>query len=168
VPASTNTFTSTYTHTYTHTFTSTATAQPATNTYTATPSATNTYTSTPVIILPTITNTPVPAPTESDKLEIKDRLVYPCPWNTDSGQNLKIRFTATKRFTSARIFIYTVNFRQIRMLETQGGPAGQNTIELPPVYLSNLANGSYYYLITAKDISGKEARAKVDKILILK
>ena len=114
------------------------------------------------------TNTPVPAPTESDKLEIKDRLVYPCPWNTDGGQNLKIRFTATKRFTSARIFIYTVNFRQIRMLETQGGPAGQNTIELPPVYLSNLANGSYYYLITAKDISGKEARAKVDKILILK
>jgi hypothetical protein len=110
----------------------------------------------------------VPQPTETDKLEIIDRIVYPCPWNTNDGQNLKIRFTATKRFASARIYIYTVNFRQIRMLETQGGPAGQNTIELPPFYLNNLANGAYYYLITAKDLSGKEIRAKVDKIVILK
>ncbi|PKL92875.1 MAG: hypothetical protein CVV21_00600 [Candidatus Goldiibacteriota bacterium HGW-Goldbacteria-1] len=170
-PGSTNTYTHTVTNTFTntHTFTNTNTAVPATFTYTYTQviTQTATYTATSVIV-PTSTYTPTSQPTETDKLEIKDRLVYPCPWNTDSGQSLKIRFTATKRFTSARIFIYTVNFRQIRMLETPGGHAGQNIIEIHPNYLKNLSNGSYYYLITARDTAGKEVRAKVDKILILK
>ncbi len=195
VPLPTNTFTATQTYTYTvtgtftrtptavnthvDTFTATPTAEntPA-NTYTATPTATltpsNTFTASPTAsYTPTIvfTDTPtqIPTPADADVFEIKDETAYPNPYSPASGVPLTIRVDFSQKHRNAKVSIYTSGLRCIRTIEFPDSPwAGVRTLGIPAASLAGLANGSYYYVITAENERGEKARSKIPAFTILK
>ncbi|HNZ28925.1 MAG TPA: PAS domain S-box protein, partial [Candidatus Goldiibacteriota bacterium] len=97
-------------------------------------------------------------------------LIYPNPVNGDD--TVKIRFLITKQAKVIKIKIYTVSARLVKYAEINTSDRnlmqGYNVIELPDNLLRQLARGTYYYSISAEDAEGNKARAKTDKIIIMK
>ncbi len=196
---SSQTLTSSQTYTITQTFTSTATpsqtytfTQTATFTQTSTPSQTLTpsYTSTPSnTVTPsltltssmTFTNSPTFTPTASAPLWIASHVPYPNPVRDNNGTKLYIKMTDVPNRISVRI--YTTSMRLIWDISVEN-PALQIeynnevayfTYTLPYSLTDNhnvpLANGLYYYSITANNMTSstnsRQARV-MGKLAVLK
>lgn len=155
-PASTVTFTATATRTYTQTNTATFSRTPIPG------SPTPTYT-------PTSTATMA---TEAETLEFADDgevITFPNP--AKDGEDVKARFSLTKRASKVTFKLYTASYRSIREEKfTANFAAGENDVTLG--WLKNfnsLSAGTYYYVLYAGDAgSEKSARSKIGKIIILR
>ncbi len=169
VNTSVNTATTTPTRTFTVTSSNTATL-----TRTAAPTGTSTVTLT---FTGTLTRTPADTPSYTatltptraatpDNFEIKDPLVYPNPYNV--SQNIYFGFTISQDCSDVYIKIYTISFRLI-LKETLGlSYAGRVAKPVPQYCFARLANGTYYYVITAKNGSGKTVSSKISELIILR
>jgi hypothetical protein len=101
-----------------------------------------------------------------DKFEIKDPVVYPNPYNKSAA--VYFRFNATQACGSAVLKIYTTSFRMI-LEEVLGACDDGRDIKPVMAYrFSTLANGTYYYVITAKNYAGKSAVSKIQKLMIIR
>lgn len=173
--SATNTFTRTYTstntptHTNTNAWTSTNTpvdTSTYTHTPTNTPENTATYTNTPEN---TFTPTPTLTPAGSKDLEIKDEFVFPNPYNPNLGLPFRIRASFTGGHSSVSIKVYTQSLRCVKEFTFAGSAwPGIRTMEVPAPVLLNLASGSYYFVITAEDKTGKKSASGISSLIILK
>jgi endo-1,4-beta-D-glucanase Y len=157
-PVNTVTDTPTFTPTYTPTFT-------ATNTQTNTPAntATNTPADTATI---TVTSTPTVAVPGISGLK-----PYPNPYNPTKGFDLYIAFSLGQPADTITIRIYSESQRLIRVVKFTGSDAtaaiNKGYIAVTSASFTGLANGMYYYRITAEK-DGTVTKSKIDKIIILK
>ena len=159
--SATNTHTSTYTNTATRTHTATRTNTPVPPTLTHTCTYTHTHTATVMPETPTFT--PTPLPTETNKMEINNILVYPHPYSPDKG-NLKIRFTITKKAHEISVKIYSASFRCVKDIKLfDAVQAGEYTAEIRSGKLKTFANGTYYFVLTDGG-----ARSRADKIIVMR
>ena len=112
---------------------------------------------------PTLTPTPVNTP---DKFEIKDPLFYPNPYGVSQPPHFS--FYATQSAGSVTLKIYSVSFRLLAKENIGACPAGQATKQAAAQTFSRLANGTYYYVITAVNYSGKSASSKIRQLIIIR
>ncbi len=162
----TNTLTPTYSNTVTLTYTITKTPTTSltitrtytiTLTYTATPNVSPTFSMTCPCIIPTIT----PGITVIN--------VWPNPYNPNLG-NLSIGYTIAQDTDEVDIRIYTIAFRLIKVIIVSGSDSAssdEKTETVDKANFSNLADGTYYYILTAKQ-AGKQVKSKTGVIIILK
>jgi endoglucanase len=171
----TDTYTTVPTSSYTATQTKTATIIFPSNTFTFTQTFTtlpaDTFTQTPSNSPATVTATPTPVPVATGaSFRIDDLLAVPNP--VTGAQTLKIRFNMTQKASVIKFRLYTVSFRLIKYSEikdsNKGLDRGANIISIPGAILSGLSDGTYYYIISGKDLKGTEIRSKADKIIVLK
>jgi|DewCreStandDraft_4_1066084.scaffolds.fasta_scaffold02977_18 O-glycosyl hydrolase len=159
----TATGTSTMTRTVTRTWTMTATlswTQTVTTTITNTPSITATYT-----VTPTFTGTVIP---DKEEYKIEDVVIMPNPY-IPGKRDIKIGFEITQASKVIKVRIYTSGFRLIKQIAQVGNyVVGRNTIEIESRYLKNLANGTYYIVITAINNKGVSVNSKPVTLIILK
>lgn len=156
----TNTPTNTFTQTYTYTATMTMTATPS-----LTLTASQTYTST--CACGTFTPTPTPTATApaTGTLSITDTLAYPNP----VVGSAKLHIECTGQPIKARLKIYSSSFRLLVKLDfEQADITGAYEVTLPQEVFADKSNGVYYYLLTAQDAAGNEAKAKVKPLVILR
>ena len=182
---STMTLTRTITQSYTETATSTMTrTETNTRTMTGTPSWTRTVTQTWTItssktrtatmtwtetLQPTNTSTPTMTLTISNQQPAIDNVVlYPNPYNPRI-ENIKIGFELTQASKVIKVRIYTGGYRLIKQITQVGNYAvGGNTIEIGSRYFKNLANGTYYMVITAINNKGVSVNSKPVILIILR
>jgi len=115
---------------------------------------------------------PTPAQTIAFFVPVDTRtpvvLIYPNPNPTPgTTPDRVIAFTVTKPVSKTEFKIYTSMGRLIRKYEnpttySQGGKA----IVVPGVYFQGMARGVYYYVIIITDVSGKEAKSPIAKVVI--
>jgi len=118
---------------------------------------------------PTPANTAAPTPTISatpDKFEIKDPLVYPDPY--DGSQPVYFSFNAAQACGDAILTIYTASFRMVLKVELGACEGGRDIKSVAAYHFSRLANGTYYYAITAKNYNEKSAVSKIQELIILR
>jgi len=187
-PTNTPEVTDTITVTMTPTFTITETWTPVppdstltwtptiTPTETATPSVTATHT--PTAQVPTFTETPIPTSTltptptpephsESEEINILDIIAYPNPYTPARG-GLHIRMELTRSAVETEFRLYTAAYRLVKEMKWPGLPAGISSVHMDAALFGGLANGTYYFVITAKDDRGRVAISKPDKLIIIK
>jgi len=159
---------STFTTTNTTTATRTNTMQP-TNTFTGTrivtPTRTQTVTGT---VMQTIT--PTQTQTGGQQFTIDDVLIFPNPYNSDKG-DLKISFKVTQESKTMKVKIYTTGFRKIKEIKfvDKTYEAGKtNVLKIPEKYLKDMAAGTYYAIIIAKNSEDAEVRSNPEVLIILK
>lgn len=178
----TNTVSSTTTDSPTITFTATDTPTvTATNIYSDTPTETPSESYTPTASAtssPTVpvsqSATPTPTPTatqaEADKLWFQDDgkvRFYPNPVNGKA--DVKIGFSLSKSAKELSVKIYTSGFRRVKNLDFKGSyTAGPNLQVCPKTNTADFSPGTYYYVATAKDAAGNEAKSKIGILLIIK
>ena len=186
-PVNTATYTTTAGPSSTQTPANTATSNPTmapsatdtpANTHTAIPTATythtNTYTQTPTASytptnVPADTPTQTPVPVDAENFEITDTLIYPNPYNPELGMNLTISTEFSRKHGNVKVRFYTPALRCIRTYDFPASPwAGKRALNIPASGLEGLANGCYYYVITAEDEEGKKAKSKIPSLIILK
>jgi hypothetical protein len=173
VPVNTFTYTATGTYSSTSTFIPTGTnTVPAvyTTTYTPTNSGSNTATAT---YTPTNSGNITPTATamvkQGDVLKIDNMYFYPQPASPVKNDIFYLQFSATKRYTTIMISLYSTSFRLIKVLEESSSyNAGKKRMAVSSSYFKNLANGTYYYTVKLIGEDGKEVRSKADKFIILK
>ncbi|HPN65283.1 MAG TPA: hypothetical protein PK247_08760, partial [Candidatus Goldiibacteriota bacterium] len=151
----------TYTATHTHTGTASAT-NTFVNTASYTPTYTNTATPTNTVFTP---SSATPTPDTQSGLEINDLFIYPCPVNAGEGEDIRIRFNASRAYAGLTFKFYTVSSRLIRSVETGFGNSGVNTVTIPNSVIKGFAAGTYYFVINSEN--NKKA-AKIDKIIVMK
>ncbi len=171
--SSTFTLTNTNTNTPTNTITKTSTHS-ATNTITYTPTNTNTFTYTSTFSQQ-ITNTPTHTKTsEDDELKFDNTVKiinYPNPANTNA--DIKIRYKVKGSEQQVIIRIYTNAFRLIKEINYKKSEIsidfnGIREIRIKKQNIKDMATGSYYYIIIAKDKNGSEVISKISNLVILK
>jgi hypothetical protein len=115
---------------------------------------------------PTNTSTPTMTLTISNQQPAIDNVVlYPNPYNPRI-ENIKIGFELTQASKVIKVRIYTGGYRLIKQITQVGNYAvGGNTIEIGSRYFKNLANGTYYMVITA--INNKGVSVSKPVILII-
>jgi len=70
---------------------------------------------------------------------------------------------------SVMMKIYTAAFRAIRNIEwTTGIKRGDNSLSVPVWKLGQIGNGTYYYVIIAKDMEEQTARSKAGEFIIIR
>ena len=163
-PASTavNTPINTPVNTPVDTLVSTATQTPVdTSTYTPT------LTATPATATPTVTLTPAAVPTSQD-YKVTDPLVYPNPYNPDSG-SLTIVFDITKNTVSMGFKLYTVSGRLVRSDAVPVNlTAGTKSVTFTNTVFTQLSQGVYFYYLLAESDTGDEARSAIEKLVIIR
>ncbi|MCE5300207.1 MAG: carbohydrate binding domain-containing protein [Spirochaetia bacterium] len=115
-------------------------------------------------------NTATPTPTQmpvSGILEIVDVRVFPHPYNPGKD-DLKISFHTGADLAGVKVKIFTVGFRLINTFEAGTWPAGIVEFTVDRKYLVKLANGTYFYAISASDSQGREAHSKPGCLIIIK
>ncbi|MBP7793334.1 MAG: hypothetical protein KA120_09800 [Candidatus Goldbacteria bacterium] len=139
-----------------------------TQTWTGTPpSPTNTPTVTETVMQ---TITPTQTQTGSQQSEIDDVLIFPNPYNPDKG-DLKISFKVTQESKTMKVKIYTMGFRKIKEIKftDKTYEAGKtNVLKIPEKYLKDMAAGTYYAIIIAKNSEDAEVRSNPEVLIILK
>jgi hypothetical protein len=151
--------------------TSTRTTTPSitltlTLTFTRVPTLTRTVTSSATANpTPTITAT---AGAEGTVFEIKDVIIYPNPvFGTQNTFYVDLNVSHTPQ--SIMMKIYTAAFRAIRTVEwTTGIKRGDNFLSVPMSKLGHISNGTYYYVIIAKDLEGRQAKSRAGELIILR
>lgn len=140
------------------------------NTFTRTPTRTGTptLTRTPTIVL-TATPTRTPEPQDAEVFEITNMTGYPNPYNPAIGLPMHIRVEFSRKHTNVEGGVYTASLRCIKRIEFPDSLwAGERTLTIPASLLSGLANGSYYFVLTADSDNGAKARSKIQGFSILK
>jgi len=161
-PSHTATNTQQPTMSFTATNTQVATSHTPTHTATfnATSSATNTLSQIPI-------NTATPTLTQgiAEGEGIK-AIIYPNPLITDN--DLKIKFSVTKKMKKVEIRIYSTSFRLIFdfMIEKDFGL--NDEIIIDKKYIKNLAKGIYYYIVIGEDGSGQKIKSKIEEMVVIK
>ncbi|MBP7792882.1 MAG: rhamnogalacturonan lyase [Candidatus Goldbacteria bacterium] len=176
-PTNTFTWTRTGTPTWTGTLTSTSTfTQTVTRTFTwtntpsltVTVTLTRTHTATLVstkTITQTATSTVIP---DEEELKIEDIVIYPNPYNPIKG-DLHIGLNITQACKTMKVRIYTSGFRLVKQITQTGNyTVGRNIIDIENRYIKNLANGSYFVIITATNKQGKQESSKPEILIILR
>ncbi|MBP7792879.1 MAG: hypothetical protein KA120_07450 [Candidatus Goldbacteria bacterium] len=170
----TNTRTSTPTPTFTQTVTRTVTrtfTQTNTPSFTMTVTLTRTHTATLVstkTITQTATSTVIP---DEKELKIEDVVIYPNPYNPDNPDSgdLHIGFEITQACKIINVRIYTSGFRLVKQITQTGNyTVGRNVIDIESRYIKNLANGSYFVIITAINKQGKQESSKPQILIKLR
>lgn len=87
-----------------------------------------------------------------------------------AGQNtLYMRLDITRQPQSIEMKIYTASFRLIKAKTWPSASiTGHYDVDLPVKELGDLARGTYYYILTAGDGSGRQAKSKVSEFIILR
>jgi subtilase family serine protease len=167
----TQTFTVTPTSTFEDTATQTDTPTPAD---TATPSNTATAASTRTQT-PGDTATPTLQPSATvtaaageNLFKINDVVIYPNPMiSGHSGPNLRLDITGKP--VSITMKIYTVSFRLIADREWAGADiTGGYSVSMGTDITARLAPGIYYYIIKAKDASGRKSASRIGMFVAAK
>jgi hypothetical protein len=128
----------------------------------------NTATYTPVAVL-TATPTRTPAPADAENFEITGEIGYPNPYNPRLGMPLAIWADFSQKHRNTLVRIYTSSLRCIGEFTFPDSPwAGERTLTIPVASLTGLANGSYYYVITAENENSGKAKSKISSLIILK
>jgi subtilase family serine protease len=170
----TNTATQTMTCSFTPTFTDSST-QTLTNTPSATDLPTDTDTVTPAGT-PTFTITATPqysatctqTAEENNEFKINDVVVYPNPVTTGGGA-FYVRVDMTRQPVSVNMKIYTASFRLIKDKTWLAvSISGHYNVNFPLGELGSLANGMYYYIITAEDGAGRRVKSKASEFIMLR
>ncbi|MCE5301374.1 MAG: CIA30 family protein [Spirochaetia bacterium] len=166
IPTATSTPTLTFTNTpttvNTATFTLTNTVIANTTTLTITVTTGSTATST---LTPAITMTPTAA-AALDVLEIRNPIAFPNPAIPSTGIN--IGFMPTQDCDVVTVSIYTVSMRLVRRISTGHAAAmvaAHRHIDASEI--RGLAAGTYYYVISGENSSGR-AKSKICKMIIIK
>jgi hypothetical protein len=119
------------------------------------------------ICSPTIT----PTPTISNVFVISNELVYPDPIQSGKG-TLHVRLDISQPPQSVRVKIYTFALRLIMDKTWQAGSItylnGRSVVDLSMSELGNIANGMYYYIVTAENGEGKKATSEIRSFVALK
>lgn len=80
-----------------------------------------------------------------------------------------MRFTITRDADRIRLKIYTADFRAIKEMEWDGDfQAGEVNRSIAMRNFGDLANGTYYYLISAEMKQGGTIKSRPDTLIILK
>jgi hypothetical protein len=100
--------------------------------------------------------------------EIKDVVIYPNP--VFATQNMfYVNLNISRTPQSVMMKIYTAAFRAIRNIEwTTGIKKGDNSLSVPVWKLGQIGNGTYYYVIIAKDLEGRQAKSRAGELIILR
>ncbi len=164
---SSSTLTQSPTLTYTYSITATLTD---TITLTATQTCTGTlkpaFTATATTYTGTVTPTVIP--TQSTPA-ILNPVIYPNPYNPTGSGDLHIKFQITQEIKNISLKIYTVAFRLVKEETWEGDfQAGEIEEDIAPGELYKLANGTYYFLLTAETSDGKTLKGKPATIIILR
>jgi hypothetical protein len=115
-------------------------------------------------VTPTLTNTPV----NNQALAINNIVIYPNPYNPDKG-DLNVKFELTQPGKLIRVRIYTSGFRMIKKITQTGNfTAGGNIINIENEYLSRLANGTYYIILSVINNTGITENSKPEILIILR
>jgi len=111
-----------------------------------------------------MTATPEPV---SEELKITDVIPYPNPFNPEKDEKLKIGLGITQlNVDKYSVTIYTSGYRMIKEIKKEI-PLRQNYIEIDTKDLQSLSNGTYYYYVIITK-GNKEAKSKIDKLIIMK
>jgi len=108
---------------------------------------------------------------DEEKLKIGDVVIYPNPYNPDNPDSvdLHIGFEITQACKTIKVRIFTSGFRLIKQISQVGNyTVGHNVIDIESRYLKNLANGSYFVIISAINKQGKQENSKPIVLVILK
>ena len=162
IPSATMTFTRTVSPSFTRTPASTSTLT-SSEQPTLTSTATVSFTWTPAPATPTFTPTTI----LSDKLEIKDPVIIPNPYNPAKG-DLNVRMNLTGKAVKMSIRVYTVSFRRV-IEETQDiSLYGLVNISFAGGKFNKLASGIYYVVIKGETAGGEKAATKSKVLIILR
>jgi hypothetical protein len=94
-------------------------------------------------------------------------LLYPNPLIKGSD-NLYFRLNISQAPDFIDLKIYTASFRAIRHIEwTTGIAKGDNILQASLFKFSDMASGTYYYVITAENNKRERARSKAGIFIIL-
>ncbi len=168
-PANTATAIPTQVNTAVWTATNTAVNTPA-----ATASRTATYTHT---IMPTATATPVntitptqtPAAADSETFKITGEIIYPNPYNPGFGTPLRLKAEFSQSHRNVVLRIYSSAMRLVRECKLPDSAwAGTRTMPLQATVFTGLANGCYFYVITAEGQNKETAKSGISGLIILK
>jgi hypothetical protein len=128
--------------------------------WTDTPPAgsTNTYTPTPVA-----TDTPASG---SGPMSITDVIIYPNPYQ--GKEPVYLSFSLTRHASQVRFKLYTAGFRLVRDVKLKGTHAkGGNIAAIGANDAGPLANGTYYYVITAEG-GGDKCSSRLGTFIVIK
>jgi hypothetical protein len=125
---------------------------------------TSTYTN---VFVNTATITPAPTYNQTGTLEITDLETWPNPYNPKT-KKIYLGYTLTQDADEVALKIYSVSFRLVSEAKLSAADsAGKKIKKLNSINFNDMANGSYYYILTAKK-SGKQSHSKANVILIIK
>jgi len=104
---------------------------------------------------------------QTGNLEINDLKTWPNPYDPYAG-NIHIGYTLTQAVDEVDLRLYTVSFRHIRTIMLSGSDfAGGKIATVDSSNFNTLANGSYYFILIAKQ-AGKQVKSRAAVIIILK
>jgi hypothetical protein len=141
------------------------------STETYTPAFTSTYTATDIPAVsftptPTIRTVVTPLPTESMEAKITDVMTLTNPYIEG---NLVVRYVSTKRSVNVTFRMYSASFRLIREFnQTINRKQGTNILCVPADNFSNLARGSYYYVLIEETEGGSQVRSAVKHVIVMR
>jgi CTP-dependent riboflavin kinase len=99
---------------------------------------------------------------------INNVVIYPNPYNSVK-EDLNIKFEITQVSKIIKVQIYTAGFRMIKKItKTDNYSSGEKNLIIESKYLSGLANGTYYIIITAINNTGERVNSKPEILLIIK
>ena len=116
-------------------------------------------------------NTPTVTPTAVKEpwfLKITDPVVYPCPYNPDSGTDLKIKIKLNKACGTITLKMYTAGYRRVFEKSYSGSFNGNTQFTAAANNFKRLSNGMYYYMITGKTSENQTATSKIESMIIIK
>ena len=83
--------------------------------------------------------------------------------------DLTISADFSRKHGNVKVRFYTPALRCIRTYDFPASPwAGKRALNIAAAELAGLANGCYYYVITAEDGEGQKAKSKIPSLIILK
>ena len=102
----------------------------------------------------------------SSKVFIEDMLVYPNPLNSDEGAKFTFLITDNADIT---ISIYTITGKKIKKISKPSTLSGYNEVVWngKDADQDDLANGTYFYKIRAKQEVGGQLTERIGKLIIL-
>lgn len=82
-------------------------------------------------------------------------------------QTLKISVDYPADLSDLRMDIYTSGYRKVRELSAGPVLSGKRIVTLQADGLKGLSRGTYFFIVIAKDINGKDDKGAIGKVLIL-
>jgi hypothetical protein len=125
------------------------------------------------VFTPTLTLPPTPVKPDG-KFEIRDPLAYPNPNVHIDNSGMRIKFILTRDAEKVTFKLFTVAFRFVRQVEFSAGQAqgslaaGDNEVAVYGEVFKGLAQGTYYYIMTAQDGNGRRANSVLKPVIIIR